>query len=276
MTTEIRRLTEEEAKTLIGWAKNEGWNPGLFDAERFFAFDPEGFIGCTVDGELAAAISAISYTDTFGFIGLYICRPDMRGKGLGKRVWDAGMARLAGHVIGLDGVPEQQANYATMGFMPTYRTWRWSGRLTSAPHMNTMDLSADMIPELIAFDRHFFPADRKGFLLEWIKAPHVTVVVRSEGQISAYGVLRRCVEGFKIGPLFADRLEDAIAILHRLATEAGDAVIHIDVPEPATDFAAYLDSCGMSRGFVTARMYKGTPPTISTEGLYGVTSLELG
>lgn len=45
MTTEIRRLTEEEATTLIGWAKNEGWNPGLFDAERFFAFDPEGFIG---------------------------------------------------------------------------------------------------------------------------------------------------------------------------------------------------------------------------------------
>ena len=32
MITEIRQLTLEEAATLVGWAKNEGWNPGLHDA----------------------------------------------------------------------------------------------------------------------------------------------------------------------------------------------------------------------------------------------------
>ncbi len=42
----------------------------------------------------AAGISAVRY-GRFGFIGLYICHPEFRGQGLGRQVWDAGMAHLA-------------------------------------------------------------------------------------------------------------------------------------------------------------------------------------
>lgn len=278
---DIRPLTLEEAETLVGWAKDEGWNPGLHDAERFYAFDPQGFIGCIVDGELAAGISAISYDGGFGFIGLYICRPDMRGKGIGRRVWDAGIARLDGHVIGLDGVPEQQANYAAMGFQPTYRTWRWSGLLASAtmPDSTTSNLSssdATMGAELVAFDRRFFPAPRDTFVGEWTKAPHETVVMRRGDVICGYGVLRRCVDGFKIGPLFAETDADAVAIFQQLARRANGGTIHIDVPEPAAGFSAFLQKSGFARGFVTARMYKGAPPRIPQAGIYGITTLELG
>ncbi|MFN7104637.1 MAG: GNAT family N-acetyltransferase, partial [Pseudorhizobium sp.] len=123
----IRTLSFQEVQTLIDWARDEGWNPGLDDAAPFRAADPDGFIGCFIGGVMAAGISAVRYGDDFGFIGLYICHPAYRGKGYGRLVWEAAMAHLRGRTIGLDGVPEQQGNYAGMGFSPTYRTVRWSG-----------------------------------------------------------------------------------------------------------------------------------------------------
>ena len=37
-----------------------------------------------------------------------------------------------------------------------------------------------------------------------------------------------------------------------------------------------LADAGLQKGFVTARMYRGTPPAIDTAGLFAVTTLELG
>ena len=74
----IRTLTLAETGELVDWAAGEGWNPGRDDAPAFHAADPGGFIGAFVDGAMVAGISAVAYGDDFGFIGLYICRPDCR------------------------------------------------------------------------------------------------------------------------------------------------------------------------------------------------------
>jgi GNAT superfamily N-acetyltransferase len=131
MTRIIRTLALPEIATLLDWAAAEGWNPGLNDAVAFQAADPSGFFGAFVDGVMVAGIAAVAYDAAFGFIGLYICHPDWRGQGHGKAVWDAGMAYLGERTIGLDGVPEQQANYVAMGFVPAYETIRMSGTLAS-------------------------------------------------------------------------------------------------------------------------------------------------
>lgn len=273
-----RALTQAEAETLIGWAAQEGWNPGRSDACLFHDYDPEGFIGCFVDGRMAAGISAIRYGDDYGFIGLYICHPEMRGKGYGQRVWDAAMARLDGRTIGLDGVPEQQANYAKMGFELAYRTWRWSGQYKPNGSLNRSisDVSDELSYDVIAFDRQFFPAPRDGFISEWITPPHICKTVLRDGKVSAYGVLRKCRDGFKIGPLFAQTGKDAQAIFEGLAEAAAGDFIHIDVPETAMAISGFLLNAGFTKGFVTARMYRGTSPAAVCTGIYGITTLELG
>jgi hypothetical protein len=40
MTLEIRPMTETDVATAVGWAADEGWNPGLGDAGPFRAEDP--------------------------------------------------------------------------------------------------------------------------------------------------------------------------------------------------------------------------------------------
>ena len=67
MGDDIGFLDMEGIRTAVEWARREGWNPGLGDAEAFAAQDPEGFLGLKVDGELAATISLVNYGASFGF-----------------------------------------------------------------------------------------------------------------------------------------------------------------------------------------------------------------
>jgi hypothetical protein len=275
---QIRRLEPAEIQELVEWAAAEGWNPGFEDAAAFRTADPDGFIGAFVDGEMVAGISAVCYDETFGFIGLYISRPDKRGKGHGRAVWNAGMARLGSRTIGLDGVPEQQANYRSMGFVPAYRTVRFSGRFAGATFSpgETRQVTRALFPSLLAFDRQFFPAARPAFLEHWLGPPHRALAIIRDGEISAYGVVRRCRHGFKVGPLFADEMEYAVTMLGQLSAACGFEEIHIDVPEMNRGFIDILTAARLSSGFETARMYRGKPPKITATGVFGVTSLELG
>jgi GNAT superfamily N-acetyltransferase len=269
MNRTIRNLDLPEIATLLDWAAAEGWNPGRNDAVAFHAADPHGFFGAFVDGVMAAGISAVAYDAHFGFIGLYICHPAWRGQGHGKAVWDAGMAYLGDRIIGLDGVPEQQANYAAMGFVPAYQTIRMSGTLP--PGQAAAGLSAAAPSDVTRLDKLCFPAPRQAFLHHWLSAPNRSLVHRTDDTVDAYAVARDCRNDAKIGPLFADHVGAATTILDSVS-----GLVHIDVPAAQTEWLAVLAARGFNPGFQTARMYRGPAPAASLERVFGVTSLELG
>ncbi len=272
----LRPLSLPEVEMLLDWAKTEGWNPGLADAAAFQAADPQGFIGCFLDGALAAGMSAVRYDEDFGFIGLYIAHPSFRGRGLGRRVWDAGMQHLESRTVGLDGVPEQQANYRSMGFEPAYQTHRWSGTLAPGDPGEVRTAGPADRAAILAYDRGMFPASRDAFLGKWLDAPRVVKLLVRDGQLCGYAVARQCHEGWKIGPLFADTPADAEQILRACAAEAVGEVLQIDVPEPQSEFADLLNALGFSQGFTTARMYRGPKPDVRMDRVFGITTLELG
>ncbi|MET3518643.1 GNAT family N-acetyltransferase [Mesorhizobium abyssinicae] len=276
MPRTIRVLASQEVEMLVDWAAGEGWNPGFGDAAVFQAADPEGFIGAFVDGQMVAGISAVAYGDRFGFIGLYICRPDRRGEGHGKAVWDAGMARLGNRTIGLDGVVEQQPNYRRMGFQPAYETLRYSGHAAGlAGSGDIRPLTPDRFADVLAYDRGCFPAPRPAFLEGWLQPPRVALLAMKAGRICGYGVARQCREGFKVGPLFADDTETALRLLAAL-TDMMRGTLHIDVPVANADFTAALGAAGLSPGFSTTRMYRGGVPANAQARVFGITTLELG
>ena len=107
----IRTMRPDEISLAVDWAAAEGWNPGLADAACFASVDPEGFFIAELDGTPAATVSCVNYDASFAFLGFYIVRADLRGKGYGLRIWNAAIAHAGARVIGLDGVTAQQENY---------------------------------------------------------------------------------------------------------------------------------------------------------------------
>jgi len=113
------------AHVAISMAAAEGWNPGLDDAERFLAADPDSFLATEREGETVATVSCVLYGDSYAFIGFYIVRSDLRGRGIGSPLFERALRRAGGRVVGLDGVLAQQASYERRGFVLAHRNVRW-------------------------------------------------------------------------------------------------------------------------------------------------------
>ena len=275
-----RTMRRGEVALAIEGAANEGWNPGLHDAATFPVADPEGFFVGTVAGEPVASISVVKYEPGFAFLGLYIVRPERRGRALGCALWKHGMATAAGRQVGLDGVVAQQANYRKSGFELAWRNVRYEGRGGSpAPEeARVVDLARVPLESVCAFDRAYFPAGRAAFLRAWLTQPDAAARGWIEdGRLQGYGVIRRCRNGWKIGPLFAERERIAECLFLALCSQArADEPVHLDLPEANAAAVALAQRHHMHVVFETARMYTGRPPAMSMHGLYGVTTFELG
>src|SRR5712671_6654673 len=128
----IRPMQPDEIALAADWAAAEGWNPGLADAGSFATVDRQGFLLGELDGHPAATISCVNYDERFAFLGFYIVRPDLRGRGYGLRIWKAAMAHAGSRTVGLDGVVAQQENYKKSGFRLAYPNIRYGGFVAAA------------------------------------------------------------------------------------------------------------------------------------------------
>ncbi|WP_335933927.1 GNAT family N-acetyltransferase [Streptomyces sp. PTD5-9] len=281
---EITTASADDLAMLADWAHEESWNPGLADRHAFFAADPRGFLIGRLDGEPISCVSVVRYGPDFAFLGFYLTRPELRGRGYGLRTWQAGMARLAGRNVGLDGVVAQQANYRKSGFRSVWTNMRYEGRPADGPGIpdvpaGTALVDARGIPfdRLAAYDRRFFPAARDSFLASWIAGPaHTPLAAVRDGELRGLAVLRPCRTSYRIGPVYAESPEVAGALVGALAATVPDAPIAVDVPDVNPAAVRLAERLGLAPSFESARMYTGPAPEIDHTGLYGITSLELG
>jgi hypothetical protein len=280
MAFEIGTASATDVALMAQWAAAEGWNPGITDAQAFVVADPRGFLIGRLDGEPVTCISVVRYGKAFGFLGMYIARPDARGRGLGFRTWQAGMARLAGRTVALDGVVAQQDNYRRSGFRPAWTNVRFEGpapEFAAPPGVQIVDARDIPFDQLAAYDRRFFGAPRDAFLAAWISAParSARVAVRDR-DIVGFGVLRDALAASRVGPLFAADGSVALALVSALARARDAATVAVDVPGVNEPALAWAEAAGWTPSFETARMYTGPAPAIDPSGLFGITSLELG
>jgi GNAT superfamily N-acetyltransferase len=279
----IREMKRAELDILVEWAANEGWNPGLTDAQIFWDTDPQGFVAAELGGELIGGGSIVSYERRFGFMGFFIIRADHRGKGFGERLWvhrrDLLISRLgAPAVIGMDGVFNMQGFYARGGFVFYNRDIRFEGVGTAArSDAALVDLSTVSFAEVARYDAAHFPAPRDVFLKAWVTQPGSRALgAVQHGVLRGFGVIRPCRRGFKIGPLFAADAETADTLFRGLGDLSPGEPVFIDVPENNPQAMALAQRHGLREVFGCARMYYGPAPLLPFNEIFGVTTFELG
>jgi GNAT superfamily N-acetyltransferase len=270
-------MNQQEVSQTIEWARQEGWNPGIHDAKCFYQTDPQGFYAAKVKGEIVGTVSAVNYGNGFVFAGFYIVRADMRGLGVGAKLYSFLMDKFQDCNVGIDGVLEMQATYERHGFTFSHKNSRYMGTAKGKLAELCTPIQQENFAEIVDYDAKCFSVPRSDFLKCWLnqKDSHAFMVKKSEG-ICGYGVIRKCFEGHKIGPLFADTTENANAILESLMSTVQGKKVFLDVPEPNSAGILLAQKQGMQPVFATVRMYTKKPVALSMERIYGVTSFELG
>lgn len=278
-TLRIRPMRPADISIAIDWAAAEGWNPGGSDAACFATVDPGGFLIGEIGGEPAATISCVNYDPHFSFLGFYIVRKDLRGRGYGLQIWNAAIEHAGSRAIGLDGVVAQQDNYRKSGFSPAYANIRYGGT-AAAPHRPQGDIihiASVPIANIEASDVTVFPAPRPAFLRSWVGAPgHIGRALIRNGALAAWGVIRPCRTGHKIGPLVANDRAAAQAVLSALLAAIDGGEVFLDVPGVNPQAVALATDLGLAPVFETARMYTAPVPPLRLERVFGVTTFELG
>jgi len=273
----LRRMTAGELPAVLDWAAEEGWNPGLDDAAAFYATDPGGFFVAEIAGRIVAAISVVNHTGALAFLGLYLCRPDWRGQGIGHALWTHALAHAGARTVGLDGVEAQQGNYRKSGFEPAGRTVRYAGVLPGRAHPGIGPVLRDDLGTLIAMEAGATGFEKRAFLSAWASDTETrrTLVCRAAGEIAGFATIRACREGWKIGPLVAGDGAVAAALIETCGRVAHGAPVMIDVPEPSRWLAGHCAGLGLAPVFGTARMYRGPAPQPGPV-IAAVATLELG
>lgn len=266
------------AEVAIAWADAEGWNPGLDDRERFLAADPESFMATDHDGEIAGTVSCALYGEDYAFIGFYIVRSDLRGRGIGSTLFDRALARAGSRVVGLDGVLEQQASYERRGFVLAHRNVRWHTVGGGDRPAEVVELSSVPFDRLAAFDAVVFGTERERFLRVWIdRSPGHALACVTDGRLTGYGVLRPCRVGAKVGPLMAEDEDVAEALLTGLLASARSGTeVFVDMPEANPRAQSLRAARDMEPSFETVRMYLNGRPPEDVEQVFGVTTFEFG
>ena len=273
----IRNMQPEEVHLAIQWANEEGWNPGLNDGDAFYAADPEGFFIGILNGKPIACISAVKYHNQYGFVGLYIVKQEYRGKGYGWEIWQHAMNYLGALVNGLDGVPAQIDNYRKSGYIYQYKQMRFEGK--NIPGYIDKAIKTDEISpqEIKEYDTSIFGTDRTRFLDSWLNMPQAKVFsIQKDHLMKGYAVVRPCISGYKIGPLFAEDRITAEKLFLACCATAAEAPVYLDVPEVNKAALMIAEKHNMQFAFETARMYKNGQPDFPIEKVFGVTSFELG
>lgn len=271
-----RTASLQELELVLNWAAAEGWNPGLDDAAAFFSADPEGFF-VALDGDApVAAISVVNHSDVFSFLGLYLCLPSHRGRGIGFALWSYALEHAGTRTVGLDGVPAQQSNYEASGFKPSGKTTRYAGPLPPKSADNVRAMSNADAPALTQLDAAASGWLKPGYLNSWLSGADTrrSWVLEQAGAIAGFATVRACRTGSKIGPFWATGENEARTLLADIANHATGPFI-IDVPASSTGLDSLCRKLGLTPGFETARMYRGKASSAS-HPFFGVTSLELG
>ena len=108
--------------------------PGSGDVAIYRQTDRQGIWVAWLNDRPIGCIAGVRYNAAYGFIGLFIVRPDQRGHGYGIQLWRHALDHLSDvRCIGLEAAPDRIADYASWGFQPASPTQRWQLNAPSNP-----------------------------------------------------------------------------------------------------------------------------------------------
>lgn len=285
MREAIRPMKLQELELAMGWADKEGWNPGKYDHNAYYAQDSSGFLVLTLDDKPIASISVVKYSQQFAFIGLFIVIPEYRKMGYGRKLWDYAMDLIKGYAnAGLYAVPQQVSRYQKSGFFGDQRNHRWQLDCSVRENLEHLEAKADnpgkVFQQMVGYDANLWGSSRSSFFSETFKQPQSSAFVSFNklNAVNGYAVIRACMRGYR-ATVYSNTPEDAKQLTRLILSNvpAGSKVI-FDIPAANKFSSMFAEFFGLAHvnAIDTQIMHTGGDFYKGDDRCYGVASLEIG
>lgn len=235
------------------------WNQ-TEDDWRFFLLHGTVLGVRDAEGHVIATAALLPYSSGAAWISMVLVTANWRRRGLATRLLDDCLtfAREKALTPWLDATPAGAGVYGPMGFTPTLTAKRLSFKGLGAPPPRASEFNSEAtFEELVAFDRRAMGFDRGNLLGELCARPGSRLV----GREGAVGLVRDGRKARHIGPLFADRAEQALALVEAVArSESGPLLI--DAVDGPNGFLEGLTGLGWTIERPFQRMRFGIAPSL--------------
>ncbi len=230
----------------------------------------------------------LSLDENNAFVTTFITKPEVRGHGIGTKVWAACKEAIAGKNLIVNAAPNKDQMYNKLGFIPSEcrmqlidyrfllkRTDNFSAIQDVA---QMLDYDQSLFEKVYMYDKGMQPLERKVFLKNNIEKSEKAKIALKNGEVVGYACLRKTYKGYMIQPLFADGADIAKQLLKELVQDLTEnEQIKVAFPSSNTKAAEVFKEIGWSDNpaYVILRMHtkKDLTHLIDQTRVYAVMSL---
>jgi GNAT superfamily N-acetyltransferase len=258
----LREMTLADVDAGLRLSRASGWNQTADDWRFLVEANPGRFVVAQRGAEVIGTGGASGYGKRLAWVCMILVDAAARGQGIGARIVSAVLEGVADiPTVGLDATASGRPVYERLGFVASSGLARVSGKAADAaagatPGVETRPVVESDLGTILALDPEAFGADRSR-AIRWAhaRAPALAWCVTQHGAISGYCFGRDGDRAAHIGPVVAQDVASARALVARAAAAAAGDVI-LDVPQGVAEWTSALTAMGLREQRAFTRMYR--------------------
>ena len=263
----LRKMELSDMDSLMRLKNAEGWNQLEKDWALLISYKESVNLVAVLDDQIVGTITALNYDNTVAWIGMMLVDKDYRGRGIAKLLLLDAIDKLNKcKSIKLDATPAGKPVYLKLGFIEEYTLYRMTK--PSVSHMSLSDLPyqteqikpAD-IPEVAAFDKKVFGADRRELIQRQYESyPEIAWLIKENKRIAGFCLGRRGQTFTQIGPVYASSSNQAKVLIKLAINQMTGQAVVVDVGADKSEILGWLEASGFISLRPFDRMYLSNNP----------------
>lgn len=282
----LRPMTAADIPAGMALKNSAGWNQSVRDWRMIFNASQGGSYVAVIDKSVIGTITTITYSNRFSWLGMLLVTPEYRRQGIGTMLMKSAIYYAKDYgAIFLDATPAGVPLYRSLGFVALstlIRMERQGNAGMVVPSFAQPLISANTLQAVCTYDEPIFGADRCSILIAlFYDAPHYGFVAPSHpiGHTAITGYcLGRCGSHFEqLGPIVADNVEIAQALVSTALKDYAHKNVIVDIPTANSQWMGWLEQQGFVKRREFTRMVLGVCDAFGQpEKHYAIAGPEIG
>lgn len=263
MTLELKAMNETHLDAAFALTQRLKWPHRRADWQQALLLG-DGLVA-EENGALVGTILFWRWGKEYATLGLVIVDDAQQGRGIGKQLMQAALAKLEGSNVRLHATAAGQPLYEKLGFVATGHVEQHQCRELAAvpaipcgPQQRIRSAGAQDAAVLTALDRQAHGQHRPLLITHLLDSAERFVVLEENGTAAGFASLRRFGHGYAIGPVVASNLANARLLVSELLSGMSGQFVRIDTDRSA-GLGPWLNELGLVEVDAPTTMVKGQP-----------------